>query len=477
MLNQIPNKAFDPVAERTLINSIFHFGSDAFYDISAWVNENDFFNNENKLIFSILKKLITQDNIEKPDIATVFASAGPNLGYDVKDYILNITTDVVQKDSQEVFAKKVKKLSLIRNLQHKLYNTALNLNNFTGEESLLEIVSKAEQPFNEFTTTLVTTEDTVELNNFVENYLTFLNKEKPTHQGIPTGFPLLDLSLGGGLRKPGVHLLGGRTGVGKSWMLLKIGQNVCSQEIPVLYIDTELTKEIVTTRLVSMFTNEEMRNIETGQFDLTNENFKNKLENFKNSKFSYENISGKHHTEWLSTIRRWLMKKVGFGSDGKVKDCLIILDYIKLMDITQIGNNQEYQYLGQVIIDLHNFAIKYNLAILSGVQLNRDGITKEDQSIMAGSDRLLTNCSSFFILKNKEPQDFAADPPENGNKKWINIKTRFGTGLETGEYINIKTELSRGVFDEGCSNLLNQSNGVMAVARRRTNKHDDSIPI
>ncbi|KKM98993.1 hypothetical protein LCGC14_1152430, partial [marine sediment metagenome] len=43
------------------------------------------------------------------------------------------------------------------------------------------------------------------------------------------------------------------------------------------------------------------------------------------------------------------------------------------------------------------------------------------------------------------------DPPKNGTKKLIVTDTRFGPGMEEGNYINIYDHLEKAAFEEGLS--------------------------
>jgi hypothetical protein len=102
-----------------------------------------------------------------------------------------------------------------------------------------------------------------------------------------------------------------------------------------------------------------------------------------------------------------------------------------------IGKNiQEYQALGFQITSLHNLSVKLDFACLSFIQLNRDGITKEDTSVASGSDRLIWLCTSFSIFKEKSAEELAEDGPHGGNRKLVTLKARHGPGLLDGNYIN-----------------------------------------
>ena len=97
----------------------------------------------------------------------------------------------------------------------------------------------------------------------------------------------------------------------------------------------------------------------------------------------------------------------------------------------------------------HNFATKWELPILATVQLNRDGVEKEGGQFVSGSDRILWLCSNFTILKHKSSEELNEDPPQNGTKKLITTETRFGPGMESGEYINVLDKLECGRLSEG----------------------------
>jgi hypothetical protein len=152
----------------------------------------------------------------------------------------------------------------------------------------------------------------------------------------------------------------------------------------------------------------------------------------------------------MSIARRWLSKKVGFTHSGAAKPCLIIYDYLKLMDDGGLKKGlQEYQLLGFLVTALHNFAVKFKLPVLATVQLNRDGIEKEGSEVVSGSDRIAWLCSNFTILKKKTQTELNEDPPINGTKKLVVTDTRFGAGMESGEYINVVEKLEVGKFIEG----------------------------
>jgi len=223
--------------------------------------------------------------------------------------------------------------------------------------------------------------------------------------------------------------------------------------IPVLYLDTEMDMESQQNRLISLVTGIKLDDIETGKFSVIKEEndiVLSKIEEIKKLSITHINIAGQSIDASLSLARRWLIKNVGIMSNGLVNPCLIIYDYLKLMSAEGLkGNIQETQLLGFLITALHNFAVKWGLPILASVQLNRDGVEKEGAEVISGSDRILWLCSNFTILKKKSQEELIEDPPKNGMMKLVVTDTRFGGGMDKGDYINLIADFSRSKITEG----------------------------
>lgn len=270
--------------------------------------------------------------------------------------------------------------------------------------------------------------------------------------GIPTGFAKYDEVIGGGIRGPGVAMIGARAKSGKTSFAVNTILNVSMLNIPVLYLDTEMTKEQIQTKMISNLSRVMINDVEHGIFaDNMDQTEKIRLasKKFKELPISYHNISGFSHHQTISVIRRWINNTVGFDENGNLKRCLVVLDYLKTMDTREFKNVSEFQYLGQYITDLHNFCVPFKLPVLAFVQLNRDGIDREDSGAISGSDRLVWICTSFSILKQKTSEDYVEDGSINGDRKLLVKDTRFGPGLDHKDYINLKTNLGCAIMVEG----------------------------
>ena len=197
----------------------------------------------------------------------------------------------------------------------------------------------------------------------------------------------------------------------------------------------------------------------------------------KDIPYYHKTIGGKPLEDQQSIMRRWLAKEVGLNHQGKAKDCVIIYDYLKIMDAAEIkGDMKEYQALGFLMTSLHNFAIRYEVPILAFIQLNRDGITKESTDTASGSDRIVWLCSNFTIYKRKSDEEIAKDGPENGNRKLVPLIARHGEGLEDRDYINVNMIGKYGKLVEGKTAFELEDGVDTTNDMTEADDSDDDIP-
>jgi replicative DNA helicase len=436
------------LAEQSVLETLCKFGNDAVLEVSDILSKDSFSDSKNKVIYEIVLDAINK--YPKLDYRSVVNTA-KELGY--KDwfdndgnnqYLRNLFDANPNLSNVRIEAKRVAKTCIARELQRELNIAGKELSMVTGAESVDQILGLAQKRILDYTFKMEAgnEEAPVLIGDNIDSYIEYLENNQDRTIGISTGFNRFDEYIGGGLRRKSVSLIGARAKVGKSQIADNIAIHVAHHSrIPVLMLDTEMNSEDHQNRILAHFAKIDTKKIERGQF-AKNPNEKDRIlkasNKIKGMPYHYKNISGKPFEEIVSIMRRWIMKEVGFDENGRTKDCLIIYDYLKLMSSESITQNiAEFQAMGFLITQLHNFCVTYDCPVLSFVQLNRDGINVEDTSAISQSDRLVWLCTNFSIFKPKTQEEIAEDGDEYGNRKLIPLVARHGPGIEDGNYINM----------------------------------------
>lgn len=479
----------DSGSERALLGTIIKNGKDSFIDADAVVDATDFSLPINRAIYSSMKELSEDQTCVSFDTESIKLKMNA-LGFsdhtkNPKDieYLELLNSTNFDKENIPLFALQIKKYSVVRDLYSRYTDATTYLQNISGNEPLSEIIQKAEGKIIDYVSGFDSAETLQPLAENLEEYINeIINREIVDQVGLPTGFPIYDEAIGGGLRRGTVTVKGARPKTGKSFDAQNCAINVAKLGIPVLYLDTELTGTYQKNRMICINSGCPIYLFETGKFKENRELVDDLIDSsrlIEKIPLYYNNISGMSHTEALALARRWIVKHVGFKEDGKANDCLVIYDYMKLTSGAELTKvTPEYIVLGLLLTEMHNFSVKYDIPILGYVQLNRDGIDGEDTNIIAGSDRILWLCSSMSIIRNKDENDISMGCGwEHGNKKLIVMETRHGSGLEVyGDYINIHASLRPNVSREQASGHMREGllrSQVSNIQQNVINKRND----
>lgn len=445
------NELSDLTAERAVIAGLCQYGQAAFTEVGDIVNPNTFTFESHQVIFKCLKHLLTEKEIKDIDLPS-FMSAATDLGFgkfldtgDQRIYLRALMNFPINKDNIRRLAGKIRKLEIGRQLNVQLDVAKSQLNQITGDEPIDTIIGFAESPVAEFALRLSDGQgDGPQLiANGIEDYIDYVINNPRDMVGISTGYQYFDMAIGGGLRRKTVNLIGARPKTGKTMLADNIALHIAGKiNIPVLNLDTEMSQEDHWNRMIANLAEVPINEIENGSFALNSfkkQKVDDAVKKLKKMPYYYKSIAGQPFEETVATMRRWVTKEVGLEDSGQAKPCVIIYDYLKLMDSEGLSKNmQEYQLLGFQMTGLHNFMVRYGVPCLAFIQLNRDGITKEDTDVASGSDRLIWLCSNFSIYKKKTPEEEVEDTgKQKYNRKLVPIVERHGAGLEDGDYINM----------------------------------------
>lgn len=423
--------------EKSILHGIIKTGKEGYLETVDILSEKLFESTNNKIIYSVCKQLF-ESNLDLTH-ANILSAAGE---FGLKNGIQDIMdTPPAELGGFRNLANKLKKRSIIKE-SINLHKQAINdLYQMSATEEETKIFSVSENTlFSLIKKFANTNDDVIKMGSVVKDLVTYWASNPTENVGLPTPWPRFNASIGGGMRT-GVTLVGARSGVGKTSVAVAIANFLASFDIPVIILDTEMEYKDILPRMLANLSEIGISKIENGTFATSDFDLKavnSAVKQIESSKIFYKTIAGKSFDEILSIIRRWVYSSVGLREDGRAKQCLVIYDYFKIMDAGDINDMQEYQAMGFQISKLTDFCKIYDLPCLSFVQLNRDGVAKEGTDVIAQSDRLLWLCNSFSILKPKSTEEMESSGWNNGNRKMITLKSRYGGEHQYGEYISMQ---------------------------------------
>jgi replicative DNA helicase len=450
---------FDPSAERAVLAGVFRYGHDAYLDAADLLTPASFHLDSNQAIWRTIGAIFDRDDKTALDLPTVH-SAAEALGYgkllqdpDELRHLRAVMNMPVERSNVRRMAAKVRKLEIARQFHDLTGQCQASLEDVTGDEPVGEIVGRVENPIFDLTASLAKPDegDGKLLGDGLAEYVQYLEDNETDLLGLPTGFPQYDELIGGGLRRQTVNVVCARPGVGKSTFAICVAlEAAVGRGVPVLYLDTEMGDKIAKLRALAHLSKVNIGRVARGKFKFDPDERARVYaarDVLATAPITFRNISGGPFDEALGVVRRWVSRGVGEDERGARKDCLLILDYIKLTDPSSIARNvAEHQAIGFMVTALHDAVVKYDITNLSFVQLARG----ED---VAQSDRILWLASSLAHLKLKSPDETAADIVDNlpgtlTHKLHIK-KARHGPGLRENEYINVAADLSVCRMSEG----------------------------
>ena len=479
--------ATDVTAERAVLAGICRYGSQAFYDIADFVQVSSFTVRTNQIIFSCLKEICTKnEDVVEVDLPTILSTA-KQLSLDSylqraeeHRHLNSILSLPIAETNIRRFAGKLRRLEVARLLFERGTTLQEKMSEMDGSETISQMLGVAENVIFDFTS-MINNEGELQakaIGDNIKDYVQYLGENQSDVIGISTGYDYFDAAIGGGLL-PGVTVIGSRAKIGKTTLSVNITKNVGEQDIPVLYLDTEMVEtgkyRDISIKMLSLVSGIDMKDIKNGSF-ANDPIMKERVEDAadwieKHPNMKRIGISGVDFEDQIYAMRKWVQSEVGFNPDGTAKDCVIIYDYLKLMGADQVEESmREFQLLGIMMTSLQNFAVRYAIPILAYTQLNRDGLDGEHAGVVAGSDRITWFCTAFCIFKPKGAEEIAQDGEHRGNRKLIVLLSRYGPGHDFGEYISFNMNKYRALIEEVHDDVENFGDFMMV------DNNDDDIP-
>jgi replicative DNA helicase len=440
-------------AERAVL-SILMQKPELLFEVDDILDANDFTNGGAKVIYSLIKDIILEDKNAAIDNYTLISHAESKGVSDFLEITHNgelleaLEQTKINTSTLGRHVNAVKTMTIKRNTIGMLDMLKDDVADFTGEA--IDVKNLVEdRVFREMRALEAGDDEIVRMD---QDYESTINEYAERNEiiGLNVGLPRWQRDCGG-LRNGTVTGLFARAKTGKSQFSAWVGaQAAVYQQIPVLYLDTELQLRDQQMRLTGILSGIKFNEIESGTWKSNKtqaDKIKDCFDLVKDAPFYYKNIAGRSVNYVIPVIRKFFHKYVGESKGDEVK-CLVIYDYIKLMSANDIKSAQEWQVLGFLLSAIHDVAAQLNIPILALGQLNREALKMDNEYVVAGSDRITHNVDSLTIFRQKRQDEIDADGELRGTHIFKVPIARKGPGHTDGDHINITFDKSSGQFKE-----------------------------
>lgn len=414
-----------------------------FADVDRFVAEKDFVAEPHNVIFSCLRaSYLANEKIDTVLLAQKIHNLGIAFKADINifDYISAISFTTITPAATIKACQELVKLRALRDIEKTCDSMKTQIHqsiNDPLESTVTAIDALYGQQMNMFDLE----QEPVLLYEQIHDMVEERGNNPIEEVGLATPYPEFN-RLYGGLRRKNLYIIASRAKSGKTtWLDETCAEMSRMHNIPVLILDTEMSTEEVRYRVAAAKTGVGLWYLKTGNWRKNKDNVEQVRNNLPGISGHYKvyhmSVGNKSLDKLSSLIRRWYLKNVGRGND-----CLVCLDYIKMIDAAS-KNRQEYQEMGDKVDLMKKLAEELDCPVLTAVQSNRDGVTGardaseivDDERSIGISDRVTWYASGVWILRRRTPDEIALDTPESGTHKLIEVVVRE-QGRDAGGHLD-----------------------------------------
>lgn len=354
-------------AEQSLLGSLL-IDKDAIVKIADLLDENDFYKDNNKIIYETIKELFSKR--EPIDILTLsnrLEEKNKLKEIGGRTYLAHLSNYVATSSHIENYAAIIRKKATLRRLQSAA-NTISELS-FQEEEDLDRLLDEAEQKLfsvsQKHLKKLFIPVDKL-LDEAFER-IDDLHKQSGKLRGITTGFSDLDNILAG-LQKSDLVILAARPSVGKTSLALDIArQAAIKSKSSVGIFSLEMSKEQLVDRLLCAQAGVSLWRMRTGNLsdhDEDNDFAKigDAMGQLSESPIFIDDSPNCSVMEIRAKARRLQMEK-NLG--------LLVVDYLQLMEGRGRYGDNRVQEVAEITRGLKGIARELNVPVLALSQLSR----------------------------------------------------------------------------------------------------------
>lgn len=213
-----------------------------------------------------------------------------------------------------------------------------------------------------------------------------LDEAKNQLEFLPTGFKSMDSDLDGGFMRKELIVLGGFTGIGKSYVAGQILFNIARQKFHTAYFSLEISNAMVLSRLIGQQSGVKAIKVMTGNLDT--------LETDRKITAQTEVYEYEDYMDFYDNVYDYNELERSITRD---KPDFVVIDFIQNIIVPGMD---EYTRLSTVALRLQRLAKEMNCCILVLSQLsNAAGKNADDGNLeYKGSGSIATVCDLGFVI-------------------------------------------------------------------------------
>ncbi|MBE6895286.1 MAG: replicative DNA helicase [Ruminococcaceae bacterium] len=325
-----------------------------------------FYSRQNQKIFLEIHKLF---NANMPsDFITVLNSVIANGVFtdeaEAKVYLTQLAETVPSLSNVSSYAKILKDKYLVRMLLNTSTDIIKQTQNASEADVLLEYAEQKIYELRQGKDTSALSHIGLSAAESFDRLRKLSGKDREKYLGIPTGFSYLDKMLTG-LGRSDLVILAARPGMGKTSFVLNIATNVAKRGMPVAVFSLEMTKEQLTSRIISAEAHIDSQIMRSGNIQVDEwDNISRAVGEISDLPIYLDDTSNVSVSDIKAKIRR-------LNQDPNKENVgLVVIDYLQLMS-TGKRNESRVQEISEITRNLKIMAKELNVPLICLSQLSR----------------------------------------------------------------------------------------------------------
>ena len=373
MATKLPSTPKAIEAEQALLGSVI-IDSSAWEKISDRLSPNDFFDVNNRAIYSEIYELASNGQIiDLLVLEEALKSKGQLEKIGGRDYLGLLTKIVPTSAHISQYANIIKEKSVMRELINISTKTIQNIHQ-SDLGDITEILDKTEQEIFNIAGESKANFDLTKIGPVVKSYIEKIYAKKNNNEldYLLTGYGDLD-KLVSGFQNSDLIIIAGRPSMGKTAFAMNIAQDIVfKQHKKVGFFSLEMSSESIALRMLSSLSSVSQQKIRTSEYESSPKDTKSvtsAIEMMNDCDFYIDDTAAISPMELRAKARR--MKRSS-GID------IIVVDYLQLMSIPRYSENRVNE-IAEVTRSLKALAKELDIPIVALSQLNRGVEARTDK--------------------------------------------------------------------------------------------------